>query len=140
MSAVKRDKDYVSFSIGLKTSIVRSVVACGSTLFTEVIISPFERFLVNSSKAPEISCSNGVFRLFTGGRLNSIVAMPVLSSTAKLINRLHRCDDTENILIDIVRTPCDATLLINILSEQKQKKENFRFIQMTRVKVEIIDM
>lgn len=103
------------------------------------MINPLDRFLVNSSRAPEMSCNNAVFRLLTGGRLNSNVAMPVLSSTATLISRLGRCDDTENILIDIARTPYVATFLINILPGRKQKG-NTRFIQVRWPKVEVFVM
>lgn len=59
---------------------------------------PFERFLPISVNAAEKSCSNAVFKLLTGGRFNSIVAIPVLSLTDKL-TKLYRAADDEMLRI-----------------------------------------
>lgn len=69
---------------------------------TDVSMRPFERFLLMSVSAVEISCSNAVFKLLTGGRFSSSVAMPVLSSTDKF-TKLYRAGDDEMLRIKIGR-------------------------------------
>lgn len=71
-------------------------------LHTDVRIRPFERFLLTSASAVEISCNNVVFKLLTGGRFSSSVAMPVLSSTDKF-TKLYRAGDDEMLRIKIGR-------------------------------------
>lgn len=67
-------------------NIIRKIIPPG--WLTDVRIRPFDRFFVTSSKAVEMSCSNAWFRLFTGGRFNVNVAIPVLSFTDRLTRLL----------------------------------------------------
>lgn len=60
---------------------------------TVVKIKPFDLFLPTSVKADEISWSKGVFKLLTGGRFISNVAIPVLSSTDRLTKPSRGADD-----------------------------------------------
>lgn len=75
---------------------------------TDVNINPFDLFLPTSVNAFEISFSNGVFKLLTGGRFNSNVAIPVLSSTDKL-TKFNRIADVERHRIEFHRKHCFAT-------------------------------
>lgn len=84
---------------------------------------PFDLFLLTSVKASEISCSNAVFKLFTGGLLNSSVAIPVLSSTERLTSFWFRAADTEKHRTESVRKQClAAKKLIFVLKKTSNKK------------------
>lgn len=67
---------------------IKSVIIIPAGWLTDVRIRPFDRFFDTSSKAVEMSCSNAWFRLFTGGRFNVNVAIPVLSFTDRLTRLL----------------------------------------------------
>lgn len=86
---------------------------------TVVNIKPLDLLLPTSVNADEIACRTGVFKVFTGGWFSSNVAIPVLSSTDKLIP-FNRDAVDEMLRNGILVTHCfTASILNRILPSRK---------------------
>lgn len=95
-----------------------------SKFITDVKMRPFDWFFSTSVNADEISCSNAVFKLLTGARFISKVAIPVLSSTVRLTSLFNRDDVDEIDRTEIARKHCFTTKKLIIETKNQKKMEN----------------